>query len=222
MGRKRLASVQSAGHLLTKHLALRFCVRAARSPGARPWPLAAYGDLGRRPTLPNPHGAFSPRKGVIAHPFHPHSQMGTRRAPPPCTPWQLIQLGPERGLPLSGHSKAGTTRRLSLRPVRRLRRLIRDRHNKHFRWIAAIRAKCGIGQSWAPSRLAAMRQQGCSESAPYPSCQMTAASPITTFIQGAAKALLRARKASRKRTFKSAQLTQAMLRPASRSAKRRL
>lgn len=136
-GRKRLASVQSAGHLLTKHLALRFCVRAARSPGARPWPLAAYGDLGRRPTLPNPHGAFSPRKGGIAHPFHPHSEMGTRRAPP-CTPWQLIQLGPERGLPLSGHSKAGTTRRLSLRPVRRLRRLIRDRHNKHFRPKPAI------------------------------------------------------------------------------------
>ncbi|MDE4146702.1 MAG: hypothetical protein P1U91_01960 [Pseudophaeobacter sp. bin_em_oilr2.035] len=40
-------------------------------------------------------------------------------------------------------------------------------------------------------------------------------------MQDAAKALLPARKISRKRTFKPAQWTQVMLRPAQKSAKRR-
>jgi hypothetical protein len=43
-----------------------------------------------------------------------------------------------------------------------------------------------------------------------------------TFVHAAAKGMLRVRRASQKQTFKLAQLTQTMLHPASRSAKRRL
>ena len=123
LGRKRLASVQSAGHLLTKQLALRpfgsafeLRVRQGRTPG--PWPpTATLGDVQLSQTLTE---LSAREREVSPSPFIP-----TRRwalAEPPCTPWQPIQLGPKRGLPLSGHSKAGTTRRLSLHPVRRLRR----------------------------------------------------------------------------------------------------
>ncbi|MCK5502278.1 MAG: hypothetical protein KAI82_13645, partial [Tritonibacter mobilis] len=47
------------------------------------------------------------------------------------------------------------------------------------------------------------------------------ASPIATFMLGAAKTLRRVRKGSQKRTFKSAQLALRMSRSAKRSAKRR-
>jgi hypothetical protein len=53
-----------------------------------------------------------------------------------------------------------------------------------------------------------VRQQDCSNTAVRFTYLKAVVSPTTTFIQGAAKALLRARKASRKRTFKSAHLTQ--------------
>ena len=53
----------------------------------------------------------------------------------------------------------------------------------------------------AHSRLAAMRHQGCSVTAPGLRRQMPPASPNTTFLQGAMKALLRARELSRKPSF---------------------
>jgi hypothetical protein len=74
---------------------------------------------------------------------------------------------------------------------------------------------------WARSGLAALRQQVRSESAPRLRPRMTSASPIMTFVHAAAKGMLRVRRASPKQTFKLAQLTQTMLHPASRSAKRR-
>ena len=95
-------------------------VRPAVRQGQAPEPRAACGDLGRRPTLPNPHGAFSPRKGGFAHPFHPHSQ--GRRSPLPLHPLAACPAWTKEGASLSGHSKARTTRRLSLHPVRRLGR----------------------------------------------------------------------------------------------------
>jgi hypothetical protein len=130
VGHKRLASVQSAGHLLTKQLALRpfgsafeLRVRQGRAPG--PWPpAAALGDVQLSQTLTR----LSAREREVS----PTPVIPTRRwalAEPPCTPWQLIPLGPKRGLPLSGHSKAGITRRLSLHPVRRLRRQTRGHYH---------------------------------------------------------------------------------------------
>ena len=95
-------------------------VRPAIRQGQAPGPRAACGDLGRRPTLPNPHGAFSPRKGGFAQPFHPHSQ--GRRSPLPLHPLAACPSGTKEGTSLSGHSKARTTRRLSLHPLRRLGR----------------------------------------------------------------------------------------------------
>lgn len=73
---------------------------------------------------------------------------------------------------------------------------------------------------WAQNGLAAVRRQGCSKVTPQPSHWMTPASPITTFVPGAAKGLSLARKTSRNRTFKSAHGTQGMLHSASRSEKR--
>ena len=84
--------------LLTKQPALRrlrHLCSACRSPGARPWTLAACGDLGRRPALPNPQGAFSPRKGGFAHPFHPHSQ--GRHSPLPLHPLAACPAGTKEG-----------------------------------------------------------------------------------------------------------------------------
>ena len=51
--------------------------------------------------------------------------------------------------------------------------------------------------------------------------RMPSSSPITTFQQGAAQALLQAREVSQEWTFGSAQQTRAMLRSVQRSAKRR-
>ena len=98
VGHKRLASVQSAGHLLTKQLALRpfgsafeLRVRQGRAPG--PWPpTATLGDVQLSQTLT---GLSAREREVSPSPFIP-----TRRwalAEPPCTPWQPIQLGPKRG-----------------------------------------------------------------------------------------------------------------------------
>lgn len=70
-------------------------VRPAVRQGQAPGPRAACGDLGRRPTLPNPHGAFSPRKGGFAHPFHPHSQ--GRRSPLPLHPPGSLSVWDQRG-----------------------------------------------------------------------------------------------------------------------------
>jgi hypothetical protein len=86
------------GRLLTKQPALRrlrHLCSACHSPRASPWTPAACGDLGRRPTLPNPQGAFSPRKGGFAHPFHPHSQ--GRRSPLPLHPLAACPSGTKEG-----------------------------------------------------------------------------------------------------------------------------
>jgi hypothetical protein len=90
--------VQGASRLLTKQLALRpfgsafeLRVRQGRAPG--PWPPAAtLGDVQLSQTLT---GLSAREREVSPTPFIP-----TRRwalAEPPCTPWQLIQLGPKRG-----------------------------------------------------------------------------------------------------------------------------
>ncbi len=129
---------EGGGRLLTKQPALRrlrHLCSACHSPGARPWTPPACGDLGRRPTLPNPHGAFSPRKGGVAHPFHPHSQ--GRRSPLPLHPLAACPSGTKEGTSLSGHSKPRTTRRLSLHPLRRLRRKIRQSFRNRSRGICS-------------------------------------------------------------------------------------
>ena len=140
-------ATHSAGHLLTRQLALRpfgsafeLRVRQGRAPG--PWPpAAALGDV----QLSQTHTGLSAREREVSPPpFIP-----TRRwalAEPPCTPWQPIQLGPKRGLPLSGHSKAETTRRLSLHPVRRL-----QRENPRLSWHTLA---AQIGHSLISSRAA--------------------------------------------------------------------
>ena len=89
-----------------------------------------------------------------------------------------------------------------------------NRESRHS-WKPQHRSK------WAQSRLAALRQPGSGEPAPDPSRQATPASPNATFIQGAAKALLRARELSRKPPFGRRWSPWLMLRSAPGAAKRR-
>ena len=142
LGRKRLASqlrAQVIYSLSSSHSgpsvlrsSCAFARGAPLDPGRlqRPWETS---------NSPKPSRGFQPEKGRYRPPLS--SPLADGHSPsPPAPPGSLSSWDQRGGLPLSGHSTAGTTRRLSLHPVQRLRQSIRDRRYKRLRPNADIRA----------------------------------------------------------------------------------